>query len=335
MMFLPEHIRIEKSKLEEDFKKLGIVKGDHVAVALSFKSIGIIENGPDTLIDSLLEVIGPEGTLMMNAHTNSFPLSEVSRDYLFDPSLTIPNTGIVPRTMLKRKNAIRSRHPTCSVVALGKLSKYLTDEHDEYSQPYLPFNKLAQVGGKLLCIGIDGRLVALRHEAQRMAGLFIVPEFWGVLYKTLKGEVKLFAWQLPPCTKRLPELVPLLEKAGIINRGYIGKAASVVGPVNELLEAMSSMLKVDPTLNLCYDYSCLNCREIERRLNLYGKIGNPKFFQKSLLVRLVLSYRNKLVLRRYSHFSFQSSGRKSKIHPDFVLESGIRRLLWIFSKILK
>jgi len=334
-MFLPEYALIEKNKLVADIKKLGIVSGDHVAVALSFKNIGNVENGPDTLIDSLLEVIGPEGTLMMNTHTSSFPLAEVSCDYLYDPLSTIPNTGIVPRTLLKRKNAIRSRHPTCSVGALGKLSKLITDEHDEYSQPYLPFYKLAQVGGKLLCIGIDDRLVALRHEAQRNAGLFIVPEFQGVLYKTLKGEVKLFVWRFPPCMKRLPEMVPRLEKAGLITRGYIGKAASVVGPVNELLEAMSSMLKVDPTLNLCYDFSCVSCRELERRMNLYGKIRNPKFFQKSLLVRSVLSYRNKLVLKRYSHVSYRSSGVKRKIHPDFILETGLRRLIWIFSKILK
>jgi len=202
---------------------MGITKGDHVAVALSFKSIGSIENGPDTFIDSLLEVIGPEGTLMMNTFTKYSPLTSINRDNIFDPLSAIPYTGTVPITFMKRKDTLRSRHPTCSVAAQGKLSKYLTDEHDEHSQPYLPYQKLAQVNGKLLCIGIDDRLVALRHEAQRKAGLFIVPQFMGVLYKNLEGKVNLYVWHFPPCHKRLPELVPKLERAGMIKRAASAK----------------------------------------------------------------------------------------------------------------
>jgi aminoglycoside N3'-acetyltransferase len=334
-MLLTEHVPPGKSKLKSDLEKMGITNGDHVSVALSFKSIGFVENGPDVFIDSLLEVIGPEGTLMMNAFTKCFPLGEISRDYVFDPRFAIPYTGLVPRTLMKRKNASRSRHPTCSVVALGKLSKYLIDDHDEHSQPFLPYAKLAQVNGKLLCIGIDGRLVALRHEAQRKAGLFVVPQFMGVLYKNLKAGVSLFVWQFPPCMKRLPELVPELEKAGMITRGKIGEAPSIVGSANELLEAMSSMLKKDPTLNLCYDYSCLNCRELEKRMNLYGRVKNPKFFQKSLFIRRILSYKNRLALRRYSFVAFNRSKWKRKIHPARVLETGINSSVWLISKILE
>jgi aminoglycoside 3-N-acetyltransferase len=321
-----------------DLEKIGITKGDHVAVALSFKSIGFVENGPDGFIDSLLEVIGPEGTLMMNTFTHSFALAELSRDYVFDPRSTIPYTGLVPRILMKRKDALRSRHPTCSVVALGRLSEYLTNDHDENSQPYWPYSKLAQISGKLLCIGIDGRLVALRHEAQRKAGLFQVPQFMGVLYKNLKGGENLYIWQFPPCNKRLPELVPELERAGILRQGKIGKALSVVGSVNELLEAMSTMLKKDPTLNLCSDISCLSCRELERRMKLYGKIRNPKIFQKSLFIRRILSYRNRLELRRYSHVSFQSSGLKTyilRIHPARVTDVCFRCFVWLISKILE
>jgi aminoglycoside 3-N-acetyltransferase len=334
-MLLPKSAGIEKSQLKADLKRMGIAKGDHISVALSFKKIGFVKNGPDAFIDALLEVIGPEGTLMMNTFTLSFPLAEINRDYVFDPSATVPYTGLVPTTFMKRKDTVRSWHPTCSVAAVGKLSKYLTDGHDEHSRPYLPYEKLAKVGGKHLCIGINDRLVGLRHEAQRRAGLFVVPTFMGVLYKSLHRLVKVFVWQSPPCNKRLPELVPELERKGIIRRGKIGNASSIVGNANELLEDMSAMLKKDPTLNLCCDFSCLTCRELERRMNLYGKIKNPKYFQRSLLTRRILSYRNELLLRRYSRVSFQAPGQRRRIHPDYILESGIRRFLWLISKFLK
>jgi aminoglycoside 3-N-acetyltransferase len=325
---------ITKDRLKADLENMGILKGDHVAVALSFKSLGFVEDGPDAFIDSLLEVLGAEGTIVMNAFTMSFPLGEVRRDYVFDPMVTVPYTGLVPRTLMRRKEARRSRHPTCSVAAVGRLARYLTEGHDENSEPYLPYEKLACVGGKLLCIGLDNRLVALRHEAQRRAGLFVVPNYHGVQYKNRDGRVCLYVWRLPPCMKRLPELVPELGSAGIIRRGMIGEASSVVGSVDELLAAMSSMLEKDPTLNLCYDFSCLSCRELERRMDLYGRIRNLRFFQKSLFVRLLLNCRNRLLLRRYSCVSFYSSGWRRKIHPAFVVEVGIRRLVWLISKFL-
>src|SRR3972149_5200118 len=162
-----EQVTIKKDRLKADLRQMGITKGAHVAVALSFKSIGFVKGKPDAFIDSLLEVIGPEGTVMMNTFTLSFPIAEINPDYVFDPESTIPYTGLIPRTLMKRKDAVRSRHPTCSVVAIGRLATYLTDGHDEHSNPFLPYERLAQVDGKLLCIGVNDRLVAFRREAQR------------------------------------------------------------------------------------------------------------------------------------------------------------------------
>jgi len=56
-----------------DFKKIGIQKGDHLAVTLSFKSIGHVKGGPDTFIDALIEVVGSEGTIMVNTFTVCIP----------------------------------------------------------------------------------------------------------------------------------------------------------------------------------------------------------------------------------------------------------------------
>ncbi len=332
---MSERPLIGKSRLKADLEKMGIVRGDHVAVALSFKSIGFFEGGPDGFIDSLLEAVGSEGTVMMNTFTLSYPLTELPRDYVFDPRFTVPYTGLVPRTLMKREAAIRSRHPTCSVVAIGGLSRYLTDDHNEHSLPYRPYAKLAIARGKLLCIGLDDRLVALRHEAQRRAGLFVVPQFMGVRYRNLKGEVELFVWKFPPCNRRLSELVPEMERKGIATRGKIGEAQSIIGSAADLLENMSSILREDATLNLCFDFSCLSCRELERRMNLYGRIRNPRFFQKSMFIRRLLKYRNGLELRRCSRVSCRNVSSRRKIHPSYLIGVGIYRFVWVISKILK
>jgi aminoglycoside 3-N-acetyltransferase len=337
-MVIKEHSKLDKIEivqLEADLKKIGVCEGDHIAVALSFKSIGSVNGGPDALIDALISVIGSKGTLMMNAYTLFFSVSEIDPNFVFDND-TVPLTGVVPQTLLKHKGAIRSRHPIFSVVAIGHLAMYLTEGHDESSNPYLPFEKLAKIGGKCLFIGIDGRLVAVRHEAQRRAGLFAVPMFIGVQYKSKEGETKLFVTVNPACTSRLPEFTPKLEKMRILKRGKIGMALSIIGPADKIIDSMSMMLKNDPTLNLCDSIYCLHCRELERQLDLYEKIENPRYFQKSMLFRRLISFRNKLTLSScYSNISFSTLPKKRKFNLVVLMDTILSLVAALFSKILR
>lgn len=315
---------IDKEHLVADLRRIGVARNDHVAVALSLKNIGFVKDGPDALIDALLEAVGSKGTVMLNTHTRHFPISKIESNYVFDPESSVPLTGVVPRLFLRRQESVRSRHPTCSVAAIGKLADFLTRDHDEYSDPYMPFTRLAQVGGKFLGIGLDGRIVAIRHEAQRRAGLFAVPIVHGVLYRNRAGEIRLFKWILPPCTAKLPQLTPKLERMGVIRSDKIGAATSIIGSVDELLNSMSTILRNDPTLNLCDDVSCVYCRELERRWNLYRRIRNPRFFQRSKFFRQVLALRSKLVLRRYSHISFSDSRHTKLKDTSAIVKTAIK-----------
>ncbi len=292
---------ISQSQIVDDLREIGVAADDHLAIALSFKSIGRLEGGPDTFIDALLEVVGPNGTIMMNAFTQSFPLSETPNHYIFDPKVTPAYTGLIPETLRRRPNSVRSRHPTSSVTAVGKLAKHLVEGHHAKANPFLPFAKLALVGGKYLAIGIGDNLVAIRHESQRRAGFFsVVPMFHGVKYRAANNEIKTFVWRKPPCTRRLTELVPHLLTQGIVKTGKIGKAYSLLGPAKGLVDSMAAMLKKDPTLNLCNDVLCLWCREFERRRNLYKRIAKPHTFQSSRLAIGALAVFNWFRLRKYN-----------------------------------
>ena len=328
-------IKIDKDQLKSDLGKIGLKRGSHIAVTLSFKSIGFVEGGPDVFIDAILDVVGPDGTLMMNTFTRLFPLSEIDPKFVFDPASSFPWTGIVPSTLMKRKNAIRSRHPICSVVAVGKHAKYLTDGHDENAQnEHLPYTRLAQIHGEYLCIGLEDRFVAIRHEAQRRAGLFIIPKFSGVLYKNPKEQIRLYILRNAPCTGTQPRLVPKLVKDGIVKRGQIGMAPSTFAPANALIETMASMLRKDPTLNLCNDLFCTECRELERKLNLYDRIKNPRFFQKNTIARKMIVLRNKLVLKRYNYPSFKNSTERAT-SLSLLLEFNLPRVVYLITRVLK
>ena len=298
---------ITKNQIISDLKNLGVKKGDHIAVALSFKSIGYVVGGPDAFIDALLAVVGSEGTIIMNTFTLSFGLGVIPSDYIFDSKKTMPYTGLVPRTLIMRKDSIRSLHPTCSVASIGKMAKYLTAGHDETANPFLPYERLAKIDGKYLAVGIGNRLVGIRHEAQRRAGLCVVPLYGGVKFKSAKGKTRLFVGLGFPCTKKLPELVPVLDKMGITKRGKIGLADSIIGSADRLIDAMTVILKENPTLNLCDDMLCYKCRELEKKLNLYDRIANPKLFQRNTFIRTVLNWRNQFFIRRSNYIDWRKT----------------------------
>src|SRR4030065_815764 len=150
---------IAKEQVLNDLREIGVCKGDHLAITLAFKSVGPIEGGPEAFIDVLLDAVGREGTIMMNAFTLNFPITAIPTDYVFDSNKSTPYTGVIPSLFMRRKGARRSRHPTFSVAAIGKWAEYLTEAHTESANPYLPFERLAEINGKYLSIGIGNRLV--------------------------------------------------------------------------------------------------------------------------------------------------------------------------------
>lgn len=313
---------ITRSRLVDDFKRIGIFEGDTVAVTLSLKSIGLIEGGADTFIDALLEAVGPQGTIMMNAYTHTFPVSEINPDYIFDPAKTPPYTGVAPKLLLKRKGAIRSTHPTCSVVALGKNAKYLTEGHNQKARPYYPYTLLSEINGKYLAIGTGNNLVAIRHEAQYHAG---IPRFlrYGVQYRNPGGGTDLFVWEHPPCEKNLSSLVPELDRQGFMIHGRIGQANARLMLASDFITRQAEMLRSNRGLNQCSDILCLQCRELERRMNLYG----PQYFQRSRLMRRTLQLRNYLVIsKKHNRVLVQKRNSAVQYYLDYAFQTAVRKL---------
>ena len=297
-------LSVSKDDLVADLRRIGVTDGDDLAVALSLKSIGHVQGGADGFIDVLLEAVGPEGTIMMNTHTPFFHISQIESGslmasdpkYIFDHRSTPTWTGIVPETFRKREGALRSRHPICSVTAIGARAGYLTSGHDESSRPYLPYSRLAEVGGKVLYIGLKDRMVAIRHEAQYLAGLMnVVPLEVAVRYIDPEGgDVLLFkARNVYACVKNLGVLVPALREKGLLTEGKIGAADSILVSAEDALFSMAELLKEDPTLTLCEDVSCIWCRELERRMDLYDGIEDPETFQKNRIAILALGMINR------------------------------------------
>ncbi len=165
---------ITPPQLRHDFAALGIPQGGKLLVHSSLRSLGHVDGGADAVIDSLLAVLGPSGTLLVPTLTGSELLSPQNPP-VFDPAHTPCWTGIIPETLRRRPRALRSLHPTHSVAALGADAAALLAGHtfsitpcDELS----PYGELARcTDGYILLIGVTHANSTIFHHVEELAGL--------------------------------------------------------------------------------------------------------------------------------------------------------------------
>ena len=153
---------ITSGQLKKSFMDLGIESGDHIALGMSFKSIGLVSDGPQGFIEALLDVVSPSG--MIPTFTRNFPLFLVRYHLVryhkvpvlgvklpvFKKEETLPYTGVIADHICNDLRAIRSNHPTSSFAAIGAKASYLLSDHDYHSPSYSPYSKLADIEGKVL-----------------------------------------------------------------------------------------------------------------------------------------------------------------------------------------
>jgi aminoglycoside 3-N-acetyltransferase len=108
----------------------------------SVSAIGWVVGGPDMVIQALLDVLGPEGTLMMYVGWEDDPYKltewpeEWQKAYLeecppFDPqrSRAHRKLSILTEYLRTWPGAFRSDHPEASVTAVGAKAQWLTADH--------------------------------------------------------------------------------------------------------------------------------------------------------------------------------------------------------------
>ena len=127
-------------------KSIGIKKGDILIVHSAYRPLKASGLKPDEIIDQLLDLIGPNGTLVMpviRGYPESPPehlalktdISNIIFEYNVKKSKVW--TGILPITLKNRKGSVTSRFPLNTVTAFGHhASDMIKNElNDDYSTP--------------------------------------------------------------------------------------------------------------------------------------------------------------------------------------------------------
>lgn len=136
--------------------------GDDLVVHSSLRTLGEVPGGADSVLDALLEAVGPSGTLSMMAATRtSFGTTKLF-DLLNSPS----ETGVLTEVMRRRNPKNRSFVPMTSFVSAGKRASEYLLPYNSFLDETSPLQRLIQNNGKILLLGVKFDRCTLFHLAE-------------------------------------------------------------------------------------------------------------------------------------------------------------------------
>lgn len=173
--------------LVADLEGLGVESGMTLLLHSSLSSLGWVCGGSQTVIEAMLTVLGPMGTLVVPAHTggNSDPAGWVAPPVPepwwpiirasmppFDPRLTpTRGMGAIANCVIGHGDACRSAHPQASFAAIGHHAREITAGHriDELFGITSPLGRIYDLEGAVLLLGVGHNSNTSLHLAEYLA----------------------------------------------------------------------------------------------------------------------------------------------------------------------
>jgi aminoglycoside 3-N-acetyltransferase len=174
--------------LAEGFAACGLAAGQTVIVHTSMSAFGWIAGGAVAVVQALLRVLTPSGTLMMPAFSpdNTDPANwrnppvpenwiPIIRDHtpLYDPLITPSRgVGIVAECFRRFPEVARSPNSDASFAALGPKAEYLTANHTSLERILdddSPLGKLYELDGYVFLLGVGHNKNTSLHLAEYRA----------------------------------------------------------------------------------------------------------------------------------------------------------------------
>lgn len=158
---------LTRDALADEFRALGLQAGDTLLVHSAYKSFGGVEGGPQSVIDALLDVLGPDGTLIMP--TFNFDFCEGAE---FDVRETPSQMGALTEIVRTSPEARRVGHPIYSFAVLGRLADEAAaiDNVSAYGPDSL-FGRLRDWDGKIMVIGLPyNESMTFFHHVEEIEG---------------------------------------------------------------------------------------------------------------------------------------------------------------------
>jgi aminoglycoside 3-N-acetyltransferase len=254
---------VTRTELIADLTALGVEPAGILMVHSSLSSLGFVVGGADTVVTSVIELLGPSGTLVVmtgwehDAYAFDEWPSAVQEAYRRDPPPFDPEVseaqadyGRVPERVRTWPGARNSTHPECRFTAIGRKAGWITADQpmDHPYGPGSPLAKLVAANGSVLMLGAPLETITLFHHAEELAN---VPDKKIVHYscpiKTPSGvewvdiediDTSIGAFPYAEVTGERDAFEVIAEEAlaaGVGKSGPVGESTSHLFPAPELV----------------------------------------------------------------------------------------------------
>jgi aminoglycoside 3-N-acetyltransferase len=244
---------VTRSQLVADLRRLGLRAGAIAMVHASMRSIGWVVGGSQTVVEALLDCLGPDGTLCAQASWEDIPFGHASWPDRwrtayeaefpeFDPHLSAaaPYEGRLAERIRTWPGAQRSANPATGIAAIGARAPALTADHrlDDGFGPGTPYARIVEADGQVVLLGAPLRAISLLHHAEAIAQ---APKRW-TTYRlplatgwTAIRELDVWGGAYPyDGDAPLGAIADAALAAGVGRQGTMGEAAAHLFPAAEL-----------------------------------------------------------------------------------------------------
>ncbi|MFI8489823.1 aminoglycoside N(3)-acetyltransferase [Streptomyces rubrogriseus] len=175
---------VTRGSLAAGLRELGVRTGDTLLAHSSLSSLGWVCGGPVAVVQALLDVLGPDGTLVVPTQTGDLsdpalwtspPVPEAWWETVraatppYDPLITPSRgVGVVPETVRTWPGARRSAHPQTSFAALGARAAEVVAGHatDCRLGERSPLAALERLDARVLLLGAGYDACTAFHLAE-------------------------------------------------------------------------------------------------------------------------------------------------------------------------
>ena len=248
-----------KANIAADLQRLGVRGRQLLMVHSSLSSIGYVLGGAQTVVGSLLDVLGPDGTLVMPAFSPevSDPAGWSNRPFddgdlklaqdqvpAFDAAVTPTSMGAIAETFRTWPEILRSQHPQVSVCACGPLAARIVSPHEiAWGQGTgSPFERLYDLDATLLLLGVGFNRATFLHFAESR-----VPHGRRKTRRIPAERDGVRTWLSAPdvgddLNTYFPCIGEAFVKAGHAAVGFVGQARSILAPSRSLVDFATDFL---------------------------------------------------------------------------------------------
>jgi aminoglycoside 3-N-acetyltransferase len=261
------------------FREVGLNPRQPVIVHAALSTTGQIRGGAETVLGALLAMargvmaptftydtmIIPEVGPVNNAMTYGMGGARNRNAEFFRPDMPAdPSMGILPETIRKHPDALRSMHPILSFAGIGVESALRAQTYEE---PMAPIGQLTRENGIVLLIGVDHTANTSIHYGEVLA-----------------GRKQFVRWALTPqgvrecphfngCSEGFEQAAPYLEP--ITRSTRLGSATIKAIQLAPMVQIICGLVKEQPLALLCNhgDARCAAVRKAVEASSQVKQIG--------------------------------------------------------------